>query len=223
MASAAPASRGPARTGAAPSFAPEFTAGPAELASALRRVGAGGAASLPFLAEATRRRLVGAAGGLSFRAASPVIGEGERAVMQDFEICMTVPRDSAFHAVAAALGRLVDEALALLEPPPLARPFVFNDVVVQRYPAGSFGITAHRDHVKYVGLVALVPLNGAARFFLCAERSGRGAREIPAPSGGLLLMRAPGFAGSRERPFHLVREVTEQRLSLGLRHDLRAT
>lgn len=209
-------------TRTAPPFEPEFTAGPDELAAALARVGAEGAASLPFLAEATRRRLVAAAEGLAFRAARPVIGEGERAVMQDFEICMPVPADSPYHALAAALGRLVDAALARLEPPPLSRPFVFNDVVVQRYPAGSFGITAHRDHVKYVGLVALVPLSGAARFLLSADRAGHGAREVPSPSGCLLLMRAPGFAGARERPFHLVREVRETRLSLGLRHDARA-
>jgi hypothetical protein len=35
-------------------------------------------------------------------------------------------------------------------------------------------------------------------------------------------MRAPGFAGRRDRPFHFLRDVTQARLALGLRHDLRA-
>ena len=53
------------------------------------------------------------------------------------------------------------------------------------------------------------------------ERSGRGAREVPCPPGDLLLMRAPGFAGRRDRPFHYLSDVTQARLTLGLRHDLR--
>jgi hypothetical protein len=35
-------------------------------------------------------------------------------------------------------------------------------------------------------------------------------------------MRAPGFAGRRDRPFHYLSDVTQTRLALGLRHDLRA-
>jgi hypothetical protein len=32
-------------------------------------------------------------------------------------------------------------------------------------------------------------------------------------------MRAPGFAGSDERPFHQLQGVTARRYGLGLRHD----
>ena len=70
--------------------------------------------------------------------------------------------------------------------------------------------------------MAIVTLAGRASFFLCADRSGRDAREVPIPPGSLLLMRAPGFAGRRDRPFHMLSEVSETRIALGLRHDVEA-
>ena len=211
---------------AADPFAADYRVPPETLAMALgralARLGEADAVSIPLLGLRARRRLIGATAHLPFRPATPVVGEGEDAVRQDFEICMTIPERSLLRAFAGALGRLVEAALTGLDPAPLDRPFRFNDLVVQRYPKGSRGITAHRDHVRYQGLVAVVTLAGTARFFVCAERSGRGAREVPCPPGDLLLMRAPDFAGRRDRPFHYLSDVTQARLTLGLRHDLRA-
>jgi len=65
-------------------------------------------------------------------------------------------------------------------------------------------------------------LAGAGRFLDSADRAGRAAREVPAPPGQLLLMRAPGFNGRNDRPFHAVREITAERSILGLRQDSRA-
>ncbi len=203
-------------------FAGEWAASPATLAAALARLAEEDAVSRPLLGARARRRLVAATARLAFRPAKPVVGEGDRAVHQDFELCMTVPARGLLRAFADSLGRLVDAALARLDPAPLARPFAFNDLIVQRYPTGSLGITPHRDHIRYEGLVALITLSGAARFFLCADRSGSGAREVPCSPGDLLLMRAPGFAGRRDRPFHYLGEVRRARLALGLRHDVRA-
>lgn len=62
-------------------------------------------------------------------------------------------------------------------------------------------------------------LGGAGRFLICGDRSGSGAREIPFAPGDLLLMRAPGFQGRGDRPFHAVRDITAGRYILGLRHD----
>jgi hypothetical protein len=44
---------------------------------------------------------------------------------------------------------------------------------------------------------------------------------VPIPPGSLLLMRAPGFAGREDRPFHFLNEVAEERVCLGLRRDVR--
>ncbi len=211
------------------SFGPDQLAGPADLAAALTRLDAEPAVSLPLLGTRARRRLIGATTRLSYRPARPVVGAGANAVRQDFELCMAIPKRSLLRAFAATLEALLNAALDRLEPQPMARPrghpldhpLRLNDLIVQRYPNGSFGITAHRDHVRYQDLVALVTLSGAARFCLCDDRAGRGARELPCPPGHLLLMRAPGFGGRRDRPFHFLDRVTRSRLSLGLRHDAR--
>jgi hypothetical protein len=205
------------------SFTPDELAGPAELAGALARLDAEPAVSLPLLGARVRRRLIGATTRLPYRPAIPVVGAGANAVRQDFELCMAIPERSLLRAFAAALEALLNAALARLEPRPLARPLHLNDLIIQRYPEGSFGITAHRDHVRYQDLVALVTLSGAARFCLCDDRAGRGARELPCPPGHLLLLRAPGFGGRRDRPFHFLDRIARSRLSLGLRHDARAT
>ena len=92
----------------------------------------------------------------------------------------------------------------------------------ERYAPGSRGITPHRDHLRYGGLVALVILSGDGRFCLCRDRCGSNAREIAAGPGDALLMRAPGLAGSSDRPFHFLDQITKERLSFGLRWDREA-
>jgi alkylated DNA repair dioxygenase AlkB len=196
-----------------------FSATPEELARAIVRLAQEDALSVPLLDGAARRRLTAATAHLSFRPARPVVGEGATAVYQEFEICMPIPTGSLFHDVAAALEALVNQALACLPAPPITSPFRFNDAVVQRYERGALGITAHRDHRRYRGLIVVIPLSGAARFFVSADRAGQAAREIPAPPGSIVLMRGPGYAGRTDRPFHFVRDVGRRRLSLGLRYD----
>ncbi len=203
-------------------FAPDDLAAPVALAEALTCLDLEPAVSLPLLSAHAQRRLIGATTRLRYRPATPVIGTGANAVYQDFELCMAIPERSLLRAFASALEALLNAALMRMEPRPLARPLHLNDAIVQRYPAGSSGITAHRDHLRYRDLVALVTLSGAARICLCDDRAGSNQREIPCPPGHLLLMRAPGFAGRDERPFHFLDRVTRARLSLGLRHDARA-
>lgn len=203
-------------------FEENFDSASVSLAAAIARIEAEDAVSLPLLKPAHLQRLCAASADLSFRPAKPLVGEGERAVQQEFEICITVPAHNPLWDFAAALSQMVNSALARLDPSPLGPPFHFNDLAVQHYPRGSLGITPHRDHIRYQGLVAIVTLSGAARFFLSTDRAGHGEREVPCPPGHLLLMRAPGFAGSQARPFHCLREVAHTRLGLGLRYDTQA-
>ena len=202
-------------------FDARLSASPAELADVLARLGEAGALSFPVLDAAGCAALIEAADALAFRPAHPTMGEGDKLVRQEFDICMDVPAESAYGAFAQTLDRLFDAALARLDPAPLDRPFGFNDLVVQIYRPGVLGITPHLDHVRYVGLLALVVVCGAARFFLCDDRGGHGARQVAAPAGHLVLMVAPGFEGRRVRPFHMVSDITERRISFGLRVDTR--
>ena len=202
-------------------FEAHLSTSPVDVADVLTRLGAAGALSFPVLDAKGCAALVEAADALAFRPAHPTMGEGDKLVRQEFDICMDVPAESVYGAFARNLDRLFGAALARLDPAPLARPFAFNDLVVQIYPPGALGITPHLDHVRYVGLVALVVVCGAARFFLCDDREGHGAREVAAPAGHLVLMVAPGFEGRRVRPFHSVSDITERRISFGLRFDTR--
>lgn len=191
------------------------------LAAALQRLAAEDAVSLPLLGPADCRALTAAAETLAYRPATPVIGSGEKEVQQDFELTVALEPGDPFHRLAAQLETLVADAVTKLDPAPLTAPLLFNDLIVQRYQPGSAGITPHRDHICYEGLVALATLCGHGRFFLCADRSGRDLRELPMPPGGLILLRAPGFAGRRDRPFHTLSEISETRIGVGIRHDIR--
>ncbi len=203
-------------------IAPHFETGSDDMAEALTRMAREDAVSLPLLELDECAHLAEAANSLNFRRATPVIGQGDKAVFQDFDLCHGIPAGSPFHGVAAALEKLLARALGKIQPPLLSAPPRLNDLIVQRYPAGCSGISPHRDHLRYEGLVVIVPLSGQGRFFLCEARDGRNPREIPAPLGSAVIMRAPGFGGSRARPFHYVKEIAAERLSFGLRHDVRS-
>ncbi len=190
-------------------------------AQALEGVEARGFADLPLLASAECQTLMESCEGLNYRLARPLVGSAGREVRQDFDLTMSIPEPHPIRDLAAALDQVAVAGSRLLQPDPLPEGIVFNDLIVQRYPKGSQGITPHRDHIRYTGLVVLITLVGSARFFCCADRSGGDAVEIPAPPGGAILLAAPGFAGRKERPFHFLSEVSEARVSLGIRQDTR--
>ena len=195
---------------------PVLRASPEAMAAALARVAQDDAAVVPLLAPAACWPFIEAGADLAFRPAKPVVGEGERAVHQDFDICLSIPRAHRLWALAQAVERLVAAAFATMDAPPLDS-FPINDLVLQRYPPAARGITPHRDHMRYVGLVVIVQLSGDGRFGLCEERSGAGARPLAAGPGDAILMRAPGFAGRRDRPFHFLDGITHERYSAGMR------
>ena len=204
--------------GAAQAATPALRASPGAMAAALDRVAREDAAVLPLLTAADCLPFIESGTDLSFRNAKPVIGEGERAVYQDFHICLTIPEPHPLWRLTQAVERLVADALAAMDTRPL-EALPLNDLVLQRYPPGARGITPHRDHVRYVGLVVIVQLSGDGRFGLCADRSGAGARVLEARPGDGILMRAPGFGGVKHRPFHFLDGITVERYSLGMRCD----
>lgn len=191
------------------------------LAACLEQLKSQPAVSVPLLSGAVLDGLTAAAGELSFRPARFEVGKPEARVYQEFGYCGVVPHDHPL----AELGRWTEarlrHALALLTDPPLERGFTINDVVCQKYRPGDLGITPHRDHIAYTGVIILVVLSGRGRYFVCADRQGGGRSEIPAEPGWAILMPGPGFAGEARRPFHMVSDITSLRYSVGLRHDSR--
>lgn len=195
-------------------------AGVNPLAGALRRVASEDALAVPLLREADRRALLASTDDLAYRPATPEVGPAHRRVYQDFELCYDVPPGHRLWRLADTLTDRFRATLGEVAPAE-AGEFVLNDLIVQRYPAGCRGITAHRDHVRYRLLVAIVLLEGDGRFCVCSDREGGGEREVAFRPGEMLLMRAPGLGEGRERPFHLMRGVTRRRVTVGLRYDAR--
>jgi hypothetical protein len=191
------------------------------LADALARVARDGAAAVPALSLPARRALAMSADDLAFRTARPVVGSGERAVTQSFEIADEVPDTGPLGEVGRELSARLNAVLARADTPDCPA-ITFNDRVVQRYPPGDVGISPHKDHVRYVHLVVNIVLRGFGRLYICPERSFDRALAIDGSAGDALIMRAPGFAGSDHRPFHAIGQVADGRLVLGLRQDARA-
>jgi hypothetical protein len=99
-----------------------------------------------------------------------------------------------------------------------------NEAGVARYRPGSLGITPHLDGRWYRRLVIVVTIYGRARFAVCRDRGGDVLAEWQPGPGDLVLMRGPGFAGSRDgRPFHLAEGPRRgERCSLGVRMSVDA-
>jgi hypothetical protein len=195
-----------------------LTATATDMAACLEEVRHNDAAAVRVLNHDGREWLREAAEGLAFRAARSSVGSGEKTVTQDFEICPQPPSDSAWYTGATLMTDLVNAGLRRMASPPCP-DVTFNEAVVQRYAPCACGISAHRDHVRYINLVGILVIEGEGDFFVCGDRQGHDARRIPAPPGSFLLMRAPGFDVSRYRPFHMLGEVRRERLIVGYRQD----
>lgn len=179
------------------------------------------AISLQVLSGPVLGRLTDAAGGLAFRPARSEVGKPEARVYQEFGYCGSVPAAHPVSRLASWFEARLRGALALMPEPPIPRDFAINDVVCQEYLPGDLGITPHRDHISYTGLITLVVLSGSGRYFICESREGTRREEIPCAPGWAILMPGPGYAGRQDRPFHMVADISSRRYSAGLRHDAR--
>lgn len=189
------------------------------LAEIVETLAQAGALAVPLLEEAFRLSLLDAARASPFRAARSLVGQGERQVCQRMEVCEHFSDDSIFRTFTGEFQELWDELLLEASCNPFEGRLLFNDLMLQRYSVGEVGITPHRDRTGYRNLVCLFVLEGQGRFYVCNDRQGRGAREIPHAPGDVLLMRAPGFQRSAERPFHFVRDIQSPRYVFGLRQE----
>ncbi len=99
-----------------------------------------------------------------------------------------------------------------------------NEVHLQRYRPGSFGITPHLDGKRYRRLVAFFTTRGRARFTVLRERAGEVLARTSIGAGSLVLLRAPGLGGVRDgRPFHAIAPLgRRERVSVALRMNARA-
>lgn len=133
-----------------------------------------------------------------------------------------VPSDEGLlGALMTEFKATLDEALKTFQPGvdyPFASPFVFNKYgLINRYPAGSIGMSPHVDHQSFVNMVAVFVIDGQGRFFVCDDIERNNSVEIDATPGNVILMRAPGFLPRDGQQWHYVTNITTERYVLSLR------
>jgi hypothetical protein len=183
----------------------------------LEKLSTVGAASAKILNEGFRKSLLAEAECYTYEPEDEVVGTGDKIVRQQMSSFEDFPEDGKYTLLKQFFQSLIDEFLRQVEPYPFETKLNFNSAVIQKYEKGSIGITPHRDGLSYINLVCLFVIEGRGRFFICSDRSGRDPNEIDASPGNVILMRAPGFLYSKERPFHHVNDIQERRYVFGLR------
>lgn len=176
-----------------------------------------GAMSVPIIDTRFRHTLRDEAERYRYVPEREIVGKGSNIVRQQLEACECIPPEDAAMRLKYAFQALLERSLDNSPVYPFASRLDLNAWVLQRYHRGSIGITPHRDGLRFINLVCIFVIAGRGRFYLCADRSGRQAREIHAPPGSVVLMRAPGFLGASERPFHCVTGIESTRLTFALR------
>ena len=88
-----------------------------------------------------------------------------------------------------------------------ATRLAFNSRKVQRYPAGSVGIDPHLDESTNRSLIVLFGLSGLGLFTTYAELEGPVRKQYMFAANSLVLLRAPGFLGSNQRPLHGISQI----------------
>jgi hypothetical protein len=176
-----------------------------------------GATSVPLLTDSAEQALLQEAVHYQYHREADVVGSGDRVVRQEMASFEAFPAESTFLRLRDLLQDRLARQLAACQPYPFDVPLRLNRLVLQKYDAGSLGITPHRDGKRYMNLICVVVLAGRGRFFVCEDRTGRGARKVEAAPGMAIFMRGPGFHGSQDRPFHSVSEIRETRYTFGLR------
>jgi alkylated DNA repair dioxygenase AlkB len=200
--------------------APQLLSASAELARAIQQVSDLGATWVQALSPAGCETLRREVDGSRFRAQPETIGP----VRQRLETLELRDQLSSFPGIS----RLRDELVAAVDryaaPESPLRRWRPNDVSVQRYrPSADIGITPHLDGRRHALLVAVVTIEGRARFALHPDRYAEPTRSWPVVPGTLVLLRGPGLAGPDERPFHSVSAPLggSPRYSIGFRMDTR--
>jgi hypothetical protein len=182
-------------------------------------VSAVGAISLRMLREDFRLTLLHEAESYSYTPEPEFVGSGERIVRQQIATCKDFALGSNYLLLRGAFQLLCDEYFEKAALDPFATRLCFNAMALQKYQPGSVGITPHKDGLRYRNLVCVFIIEGQGRFAVCTDRSGREARVLDASPGNIILLRAPGFLSSSERPFHYVSDIQETRYTFGLRQQ----
>ena len=180
-----------------------------------------GAASFKILAEDFRLDLLEEARGYPYTSLPEVVGNGDNIVKQQMARFNEFSAHSKYILLKDSFQAWLAGELNRLGEDPFVYPLDLNSYELVKYEPGSLGITPHRDGFRYRNIICIFIIAGHGRFYTCADRSGKDAVEIDASPGNVILMRAPGFIGPGERPFHFVKDIQTTRYVFGLRQKVK--
>ena len=174
--------------------------------------------SLNFISNDFLLKLVAQVLTFEYRKAKPIVGNS---VSQDFEVCFPAPKIGCIKILSGAIENLFVKSIKLIKDPPIPQ-VQFNDIAIQKYLPYSSGISPHKDHKKYVSVIIIVTLSGNSKFYLCQNRDGSNSQVIDDTPGNIVILPATGFKMINHdfvRPIHFVSDITDGRLSMGLRQN----
>ena len=174
--------------------------------------------SIQFLSKNAVSKLLNQVSKLKFKQAKTLTGNQ---VSQDFEISFPVKRVHYLNSLASSLELLFLNSLKRMKYPPCKSP-KFNDIAAQKYLSGSKGISPHRDHIKYSGIIVLLNLHGNSRLGICDNRLGKNAKTINDYPGRIVILPGSKFLsknGNDLRPLHFVDRIKSERISIGFRYN----
>ena len=175
--------------------------------------------SLKFISNDFLSKLIKQVSTFEYRKAKPVVGNS---VSQDFEVCFPAPKIGCIEILSNAIENLFIKSTKLIKNPPIQK-VQFNDIAIQKYLPYSSGISPHKDHKKYISVIIIVTLSGKSKFYLCQNRDGRNAQVVDDTPGNIVILPATGFKminNNFVRPIHFVSDITDGRLSIGLRQNI---
>ena len=175
--------------------------------------------SLKFISNELLLKLIKQVSTFEYRKAKPVVGNS---VSQDFEVCFPAPKIGCIEILSNAIENLFIKSTKLIKNPPIQK-VQFNDIAIQKYLPYSSGISPHKDHKKYISVIIIVTLSGKSKFYLCQNRDGRNAQVVDDTPGNIVILPATGFKminNNFVRPIHFVSDITDGRLSIGLRQNI---
>ena len=175
--------------------------------------------SLKFISNDFLLKLIKQVSTFEYRKAKPVVGNS---VSQDFEVCFPAPKIGCIEILSNAIENLFIKSIKLIKDPPIQK-VQFNDIAIQKYLPYSSGISPHKDHKKYISVIIIVTLSGQSKFYLCQNRDGRNAQVVDDTPGNIVILPATGFKminNNFVRPIHFVSDITDGRLSIGLRQNI---
>ena len=175
--------------------------------------------SLKFISNDFLLKLIKQVSTFEYRKAKPVVGNS---VSQDFEVCFPAPNIGCIEILSNAIENLFIKSTKLIKNPPIQK-VQFNDIAIQKYLPYSSGISPHKDHKKYISVIIIVTLSGKSKFYLCQNRDGRNAQVVDDTPGNIVILPATGFKminNNFVRPIHFVSDITDGRLSIGLRQNI---